>query len=385
MTDDEWRSPADDLHSFYGNPSVPSVTVSPSYTMPQFFPPLRTRAPPHSPSSPPRTPAVTDNLTFVLSKAFTGTGNVTGARWLKMFEHDIRSLKRNHVFPPARYLHYLDMLLADEAADWADGTPEVSELLNTDQPTQETVERVKTLFKDRFSAKPADEPVTYEAIKIRDLMEIGNLVQEPQEPISYYYRRAVFLLEKFGGRDQPEETERPLAPAEKSLLDFVMGTFIDGIRNPEIKEKVNEGHVKPDPSLTELYHLAEQADRALKSAKPSGNPSAKQKEAQRQREAYQRNPRDAELAAAQAELQAVMQDQQVLRYSFEARTSSSGFFGSVSQSAQDPSSNRPPICSYIRPGPSSSTSLFGTHEPLLPTPSAPDSPPCSPSASDLDF
>ena len=97
---------------------------------------------------------------------------MSAARWIKAYEHELQELRGpDGTVPPTTYLHYFDLLLLGEAAEWAESNPEAIRLFNTAVPTQATVDQLVSLFKQRFPAKIVEAiPVTFD-------MELADLRQ----------------------------------------------------------------------------------------------------------------------------------------------------------------------------------------------------------------
>ena len=55
--------------------------------------------------------------------------------------------------PPKVYLDSLDMLLTDDASQWAESHPDAIRLLAEDEPNQATVDSFKSLLCQRFPTK----------------------------------------------------------------------------------------------------------------------------------------------------------------------------------------------------------------------------------------
>ena len=191
--------------------------------------------------------------------AFTWCGRYSGkemsaARWIKAYEHELRELKEEDgTVPPATYLHYFDLLLLGEAAEWAESNPEAIRLFNTTAPTQATIDQLVSLFKQRFPAK------IVEAIPVTFYMELVDLRQQPEETITNYYTRTLHLTQKYGAKDRASGDL--LSLAEGSLLDTFLRTWLRGLTDNNIKRKCAEYMGVTDRSLRMFYDAAESARR----------------------------------------------------------------------------------------------------------------------------
>ena len=234
--------------------------------------------------------------------AFTWCGRYNGkdmsaARWIKAYEHELRELKgEDGTVPPATYLHYLDLLLLGEAAEWAESNPEAIRLFNTAIPTQATVDQLVSLFKQRFPAKIVEAiPVTFD-------MELADLRQQPEETITNYYTRTLHLMQKYGAKDRaPGDL---LSLAEGSLLDTFLRTWLRGLTDNNIKRKCAEYMGATDRSLRMLYDAAESARRINLEVQKLFEDETKDSELQFYKEIAQRNMPETQINALLASYQA---------------------------------------------------------------------------------
>lgn len=177
---------------------------------------------------------------------------MSAARWLKSFEHDLsESRGDDSPIPPATFLHYLDLLLREDAAVWAETNTDAIRLLNTVSPTQTIIDQFISLFKQRFPAKIVETaPVTFDS-------ELADLRQQPDETIMTYYTRTLNMMQKYGATDRVPGSVLTLA--EGSLLDTFLRAWVKGLADQSIKRKAAEGMGDPSRSLRAVYGLAEQA------------------------------------------------------------------------------------------------------------------------------
>ena len=188
------------------------------------------------------------------------SGKTSAARWLKSFNHELECCKDETTgrVPPGKYLSYLDLLMTEDAADWAEENPDAAKHLATDAPTQDTVDNFLALFKERFPSKAIETtPITFDS-------ELADLKQKQDEALATYYTRTINLMQKYGAKDRPQLTSgstaapKTLSLAEASLLDTFLRQWIKGLQDFTIKEKVAEGMGSNDRSLRKLYELADQ-------------------------------------------------------------------------------------------------------------------------------
>lgn len=207
-------------------------------------------------TSSPATPVVTmpykiDGPTY----AFCGTfsGKESAARWLRKLDHELSGYKQDGSIPPDKYFDAFNMLLTDEAGDWADSYPEAVRLLNTEEPTKVTVETFKALLCERFPSKAAElSPVPFD-------VELAELRQKVDESLANYYKRTLNLITRHGGRDRPANTT--LGNWEAATLDTVLRAFIRGISDLDVRREATKGMSMSERSLKSVYTLAEEARR----------------------------------------------------------------------------------------------------------------------------
>ena len=190
------------------------------------------------------------------SYAFCGTfsGKDSATRWLRKLEHELSGYKQaDGLIPPDKYLDAFNMLLTDDAGDWADSHPDAIRLLNSEEPTKATVDTFKALLCERFPSKAAEQaPVPFD-------VELAELRQKPDESLVNYYKRVLNLVNRFGGRDRP--TTSSLSSWESAMLDTVLRAFLRGIIDLDVRREATKGMGSPERSLRSIYTLAEEARR----------------------------------------------------------------------------------------------------------------------------
>ena len=88
---------------------------------------------------------------FALCGLFTGKTGQSAARWLKKVEWELEKHAGDDAgddgsLDPSRFLRAVDLLLADDAAAWAETTPGIIELLKHPAPNADIVAQFKGLF-----------------------------------------------------------------------------------------------------------------------------------------------------------------------------------------------------------------------------------------------
>lgn len=198
--------------------------------------------------------------TFALCGTFSGTTDVTAERWLSKFDFEMEDYQdAEGRYPPTKYLGYLNMLLIEDAAKWSEKDPDARRLLAEakSNPTPTTVDNFRTLFCESFPSKEIEvSPIPFE-------VELAELHQRPEEPLSAYYKRVCGLMKGVGAKDRPASTPASpgLNPMESAFLDTVLRAFIRGLNDQEIRKEATRGMAQADRSLLGIYSLAEEARR----------------------------------------------------------------------------------------------------------------------------
>ena len=90
----------------------------------------------------------------------------------------------NGAVPPATLLECINLLLTDEAAEWAVTNPDAARLLADKELTAETALAFRNLLQERFLARSIDSfTVSFD-------MELSELKRKPDEPITSYYKHS---------------------------------------------------------------------------------------------------------------------------------------------------------------------------------------------------
>ena len=146
------------------------------------------------------------------------------------------------------------MLLVDEAEDWAESHSDVIELLNEENPTQNTIDSLRSLLCERFPAKAVEvTPVPFN-------VELAELQQRTDEPLSSYYKRVTGLMQRVGAKDRTAGIR--LSLLESAMLDNIMRAFIKGMADHTIRQEAARSMVSTDRLLRNIYNVAEETRRA---------------------------------------------------------------------------------------------------------------------------
>ncbi len=111
-------------------------------------------------------------------------------QWLAKLDYELETYEVDGVVPPKKYLRFANLLLTDEAAEWAESNPDVISTVTNPTPDQAAVDRFKALLQDRFPAKSGELITsTFES-------ELEELRQREDETLAAYYKRVVTLCWK---------------------------------------------------------------------------------------------------------------------------------------------------------------------------------------------
>lgn len=212
--------------------------------------------PPHTSVTPTNMAYQPTSPTFSFCGTFSGTGTVSAARWLKRLDHEFSGYKIDGVVKPFTYLDSLNMLLTDDAAEWAESHPDAIRLLAIEDPTAQDLENFKSLLCERFPTRSVEvSPIPFDA-------ELAELHQRPDEALSSFYKRVTSLMQRVGAKDRPApNSSTTLTLLESAMLDTILRAFLKGIRDHAVRREATRGMAAADRSLKSVYNLAEEARR----------------------------------------------------------------------------------------------------------------------------
>lgn len=193
---------------------------------------------------------------FRLCGKFSGKDGQSAARWMKQLEFELSDAGFDGIntIPPFTFIQAVDLLLVDEAANWAEGTPDVSALLSNPSPGPEDVAEFKTLFISQYPARQLDTPLLTVDSEIQDLK------QGERESLVAYYQRTAALLRRSGTKDRVPGVK--LSLLESNMLDQIMRSFVRGLADEELKKDGMKQIVNPIRSLHQTYQIVEETRRA---------------------------------------------------------------------------------------------------------------------------
>jgi len=94
-----------------------------------------------------------DGPTYAFYRTFSRKNSTSAPRWLRKLKHELSGYKTNNGIPADRYLDALNILLTNDAKEWAKSYPKAVRLLTTPTLTKDTIDRFKLLFLNRFPSK----------------------------------------------------------------------------------------------------------------------------------------------------------------------------------------------------------------------------------------
>lgn len=226
---------------------------------------------------------------FSLCGTFTGKSGQSAVKWMKKLEWELQQHSDDgELISPSAYLKAVDLLLAEEAAMWAETTKCVAELIENPAPTKDTLAQFQALFAQRYPSKISEAPV------VSFDTEVSELQQAQDKTLLAYYKRTASFLSRVGGRDRPRTTTvTPTPPAltsiEESMLDSVVRSFTRGIQDPDVCWEAFRGLVMSDHSLLGVYTVAEESRKAKAEYSKVQEEVARTQELQFLRDLVQRN------------------------------------------------------------------------------------------------
>ena len=191
---------------------------------------------------------------FTFCGCFDGKGTISAARWLLKLEHELTQYRENGIIPPDRFINSVNLLLTDDAAEWAETNLDAARLLEDEDPTTESVASFRTLFQERFPAKRVESPAT------NFHSELGEFRQGSNETISSYHKRLLNLMSRVAAKDRPI-TGR-LSLLEEATLGEITKAFARGLHDGDVRRETLRGLTTSDRSLREIVSIAENADRS---------------------------------------------------------------------------------------------------------------------------
>ena len=206
-------------------------------------------------------PSVMDSIPepkFSFCGCFSGKDTISAARWLKKLEFELAPFKQDGSMPPRKFLESVDLLLTDDAAEWAETCPDAVRLLADENPTAQSMTTFRNLFQERFPAKSVEtSTVSFD-------LELSNLHQKEGESISFYYRRVCAFMLRVGAKDKSTDGTFTLSLLEAATLDVILKAFVRGLADADIRKDTIRGLNTSGRSLRGVCSLAEDVERSKK-------------------------------------------------------------------------------------------------------------------------
>ena len=222
---------------------------------------------------------------FTFCGHFSGTG-LSAARWLAKLDYELETYEVNGVIPSKKYLKFANLLLTDEAVEWAESNSNVIIILFNSASDQGAVDRFKALLQDRFPAKSGELITsTFES-------ELKELQQRADETLAAYYKKVVTLMSRFNARDRPSSTSVLailLTLMKSAVLKMVMKAFVRDLIDEDIQLRATEDLATSDRSLRGVYALAETARKIKMKLKKMADEREKLRELQFYKSLVQKN------------------------------------------------------------------------------------------------
>lgn len=196
--------------------------------------------------------------TFTFCGSFSGSGEISAARWLKKLEWELEPHHSPGPPSPKTLLKYVELLLTDDAATWAETSQEVSSLLSMKNPSVVDLVRFKNLFEAKFPRKSFGLASTHATFD----HELRQLSQTKDESLNDYYHRVLAMMHRVGATDRISDG-RPLTILESTMLDLIIRAFVDGLYDPIAYKGCSEKVKQPGLSLHEIYRVAEATNSSI--------------------------------------------------------------------------------------------------------------------------
>ena len=234
-------------------------------------------------------------------------GSEPAARWLKRLEYDLRSLDKNKKQYSEQYLSAVNVLLGGEAADWAESSPEIRNILagspdkdnKESRYTEKSRQRFLLLFKERFPTKADGAPT----VSFPEALEA--LHQNADESLSSYYHRTMQITSRYGVRDHVSGATggTALTTLESSTLDLVYRAVLRGLTDRELRCEAVRANLGGESLYTALTAM-EEAYKSRRFIKKIEHEEARTREASFYKDLLMRNISASQLESMMASYQA---------------------------------------------------------------------------------
>ena len=195
-------------------------------------------------------------------------------KWLKKLDWELEGYAVAGKIPSHRYTQAFGLLLTDDASVWAETHPQAVDILEMDEPDEESVKTFRSLLIARFPMKTTEVSSTSFDTELSEL-------RQQDESLAAYYKRLTVLMQHVGARDRPSKTTKadpPLQMLEAAMLESIMKAFLRGLSDPDVRREATRGLAVPERSLLGLYNLADEARRTKAAVQKLDEEERKSKE-----------------------------------------------------------------------------------------------------------
>ena len=191
------------------------------------------------------------------------------------------------------WIKFVNALLIEEPAKWADNQPEMVAILQKMDPTEEDKERYASLLREGFPGEVKTELTQEEHENL-----VSSLRQSNGETLKEYYDRAKRLLVELSVKDNNGANASPSFSTERMVLSQVIKQFVQGLWDEKLSRKVVLKYSSvTDPATRSLKGTYDAAERL------ANNMVAKELQLQRDIEKAKQE-KDAAVAGAVYEIMA---------------------------------------------------------------------------------
>jgi hypothetical protein len=187
-------------------------------------------------------------------------GDIPASRWLARLAFDFQ--EGGHIHPePERFLDAIEILLEDEPATRLESTPWIRKIIDKRRNASAAdVQTVKNWLMGEF-------PILVENGPDEDIQsDIEAFAQGGSESLSSYYQRAVTLLRRCSGRDNPrdDDTTTPrLEGCEITVVNWIILAFVRGLYHDELRKASIHKDAATCGALWKSYEIIQRTQRSL--------------------------------------------------------------------------------------------------------------------------
>jgi hypothetical protein len=223
-------------------------------------------------------PPVTAMPDYSLCGRYDGT--VPASRWLARLAFD---MKRAGIpaAKPDDFFEAVEILFDGDAATWLDSSPRYRRMVdNRESAKQEDIDEFKQALVAEFPAKIIQQTEG----NVR--MDIKPFAQQSGEPLQAYYQRALHLLRRAHGRDDPRDKpgSKPLEPIERVVLSDIVSAFIEGIDDSVLRSAALARGVNSCGSLSRALEIVQETQDNIASIKEIEQRLAEKREYEQMKE-----------------------------------------------------------------------------------------------------